>query len=90
MPKVIDMGHGFDVGFTHKTVGDAFHALATKWNCFESLKGSGTKDGANKRLVAAGNNVPDAFWQIYQAKTGSKATGEDAVAESSEKSNGVR
>lgn len=27
MPSVIDMGHGLGVEFTHKTIGDALHAL---------------------------------------------------------------
>jgi hypothetical protein len=30
------MGHGLGVEFTHKTVGDAFRALATEWGAFDS------------------------------------------------------
>ena len=88
VPKVIDMGHGLGVEFTHKTVGDAFHALATEWDCFELQEGSGTKDGANKRLVATNETIPDAVWKIYAAETDDTATEGDAFVESSEKSNG--
>lgn len=45
VPMVITMGHGLGVEFTHKTVGDAFRALAIEWNAFELQAGSGTKDG---------------------------------------------
>ena len=90
VPKVIDMGHGLGIEFTHKTVGDAFHALTTEWNAFDLQAGSGTKDGANKRLVAAGETIPDALWQIYEAETSEIATEENAFAESSDRSNEVR
>jgi hypothetical protein len=90
VPKVIDMGHGLGVEFTHKTVGDAFYALATEWDCFEYREGSGTKEGANKRLVAAGDVIPDALWLLYKADTGGTATDEDPFVESSENTNGDR
>ena len=88
VPTVITMGHGLGVEFTHKTVGDAFDALATEWDAFGLQDGSGTKEGPNKRLVAAGNDVPDALWTIYRAETGEEAIEEDAVAESSDRPNG--
>ncbi|WP_336361977.1 hypothetical protein [Halalkalicoccus salilacus] len=84
VPTLITMGHGLGVDFTHKTVGDAFHTLATEWDCFKLQDGSGTKEGANKRLVAAGDDVPDALWTIYEAETGEEAIGRDTVAESSD------
>ena len=84
------MGHGLGVDFTHKTVGDAFHALATEWECFKCQPGSGTKNGANKRLVAAGDDVPDALWQLHRTETGEEATGRHAFAENSESTNGGR
>lgn len=90
VPTVITMGHGLGVELTHKTVGDAFHALATEWDCFEYREGSGTKEGPNKRLVATDDAIPDTLWQVYEAETGETATNEDAVAESSERSNEVR
>lgn len=37
------------------------------------------KEGANKRLVAAGDAISDALWQVYEAETGRKATDEDTV-----------
>lgn len=40
----------------------------------------------NKRLIAAGDDIPDALWQSYEAETGETATDEDAVAESSDRS----
>jgi hypothetical protein len=90
VPTVITMGHGLGVEFTHKTVGDAFRALATEWDPFELQDGSGTKEGPNKRLVAAGDAIPDALWQVYEAGTDGTATGKDAVVESSDPSNEVR
>ncbi|WP_336343355.1 hypothetical protein [Halalkalicoccus ordinarius] len=90
VPAIITMGHGFGVELTHKTVGDAFGALATEWDCFECQPGSGTKSGANKRLVAAGDDVPDALWQIYEDEIGEEATERHAFAESSESTNGGR
>ncbi|MFC7008705.1 hypothetical protein [Halalkalicoccus salilacus] len=86
VPTVIDMGHGLGVEFTHKTVGDAFDALAAEWDCFEHRDSSGTKTGANKQLIAAGSAVPDALWQIYAAETGETATEADAFIESSKDS----
>ncbi|WP_336343310.1 hypothetical protein [Halalkalicoccus ordinarius] len=87
VPTVITMGHGLGVEFTHKTIGDAFRALATEWDCFELQDGSGTKEGANKRLVATGDDVPEALWQLYEAETGEEATRENAFAESSDRPN---
>lgn len=83
VPKLIDMGHGLGIEFTHKTVGDAFRALTIGWDCFEYREGSGTKAGANKRLIAAESAIPDALWQRYVAETGETATGADAFSESS-------
>lgn len=85
VPTVITMGHGIGVDFTHKTVGDAFHALATEWDAFELQAGSGTKEGANKRLVATSETIPDALWELYAADTGTEATREDSVTESSDR-----
>lgn len=90
VPTIITMGHGFGIELTHKTVGDAFGALAIEWDCFECQPGSGMKNGANKRLVAAGDDVPDALWQVYEAEIGEEATGRNAFAESSESTNGGR
>jgi hypothetical protein len=87
VPKVMDMGHGLSVEFTHKTVGDAFRALATEWDCFEQRAGSGTKDGANKQLIAAGDDIPDALWRIYKSENRETATEGDAFVESSNKTN---
>ena len=84
VPTVITMGHGLGVEFTHKTVGDAFHALSTEWDAFELQDGSGTKEGANKRLVATADSIPDALWKVYEAETGETASEENAFAESSE------
>ena len=88
VPKVIDMGHGLGIVFTHKTVGDAFRALATEWGTFELQQGSGTKKGANKRLVATKEAIPDALWEVYEADTGETATAEATVVESSDRPNG--
>ena len=88
VPTVITMGHGLGVEFTHKTVGDAFRALITKWQCFELQDGSGTKEGTNKRLVATDDAIPDALWQIYEAETDEKVTKETTVAESSDQTPG--
>lgn len=85
VPKVIDMGLGLGVEFTHKTVGDAFQALTTEWNCFEYREGSGTKEGDNKRLVADGEAISEALWQIYRG-TETKASTENAFEESSKDS----
>lgn len=90
VPTVITMGHGLGVEFTHKTVGDAFHALMTEWDCFELQSGSGTKEGSNKRLIATKEMIPDALWEVYRAETGEEATGENAFAESSEYATEVR
>lgn len=90
VPTVITMGHGLGVEFTHKTVGDAFHALATEWDCFELQAGSGTKEGANKRLIATKEMIPDALWEVYEAETGEEATEENAFAESSDHTTEVR
>ena len=90
VPKVIDMGHGLGVEFTHKTVGDAFYALDTEWDCFELQNGSGTKEGANKRLVGAGEAIPEMLWELYRAETGKETTKEDTFTESSESTNGGR
>lgn len=68
----------------------AFRALVTEWDCFKLQDGSGTKEGLNKRLVAADDATPDALWQIYAAETGETATIETTVAESSKRSNEVR
>ena len=85
---VITMGHGLGVEFTHKTVGDAFQALTTEWDAFELQAGSGTKEGANKRLVATNDAIPEALWEIYEAETGTETTREDTVVESSDRSDG--
>ena len=90
VPTVITMGHSLGVEFTHKTVGDAFHALATEWDAFELQDGSGTKEGANKRLVATNDAISEALWECYRAETDAEATGENAFAESSNRSNEVR
>ncbi|MDL5363413.1 hypothetical protein [Halalkalicoccus sp. NIPERK01] len=90
VPTVITMGHALGVEFTHKTVGDAFRALATQWGAFELQAGSGTKEGANKRLVATAEAIPDALWELYDADTGEKASTENAVAESSDDATEVR
>ena len=90
VPTVITMGHGLGVEFTHKTVDDGFHALASEWDCFEFQEGSGTKEGANKRLVATREAIPTALWESYRAETDGEATVEDTVAESSEHTNGDR
>lgn len=90
VPTVITMGRGLGIEFTHKTVGDAFQALTTEWDAFELQAGSGTKEGANKRLVATADAIPDALWQVYEADTGERATREDTVDESSDNSNEVR
>ena len=90
VPTVITMGHGFGVEFTHKTVGDAFHALMTEWNCFELQDGSGTKAGTNKRLVATNDAISEALWECYRAETDAEATRENAFAESSDDVNEVR
>ncbi|ADJ13940.1 hypothetical protein [Halalkalicoccus jeotgali] len=90
VPTMITMGHGLGIDFTHKTVGDAFQALATEWDAFELQDGSGTKEGANKRLVATADAISDALWDVYRAETGEKATGEDTVVESSEHAIEVR
>ncbi|KYH24908.1 hypothetical protein HAPAU_30000 [Halalkalicoccus paucihalophilus] len=84
VPTVITMGRGIGVEFTHKTVGDAFHALTTEWDAFELQAGSGTKEGANKRLVATKKTIPDALWEVYEAETGEEASEENAFAESSD------
>jgi uncharacterized small protein (DUF1192 family) len=88
VPKVIDMGHGIGVELTHKTVDDAFRALADEWDCFEFQHGSGTKEGANKRLVATNDAIAEALWEIYQAETGKEAKRPATSVESSERSNG--
>lgn len=90
VPEVIMTGHGLDIEFTQKTIGDAFYALTIEWACFKLQDGSSTKEGANKRLVAVGDNVLVALWQFYKAETGRKATTETTVAKNSEKSNEVR
>ncbi|ADJ13924.1 hypothetical protein [Halalkalicoccus jeotgali] len=84
VPTVITMGHGLGIEFTHKTVGDAFTDLATEWDAFELQTGSGTKEGANKRLVATKETIPEALWELYEADTGEEASEENAVAESSD------
>jgi hypothetical protein len=88
VPTVITMGHAIGVEFTHKTVGDAFQALTAEWDCFEVQKGSGTKEGANKRLVAVDDDVSDALWQIYEAEISAEATAENDFVESSESTYG--
>jgi hypothetical protein len=88
VPTVITMGHGLSVEFTHKTVGDAFQSLTTEWNAFELQAGSGTKEGANKRLVATNDEIPEALWQVYEAETNREAIEEDAFVESSNHTNG--
>lgn len=88
VPTIITMGHGLGIEFTHKTVGDAFDALATEWNAFELQDGSGTKDGPNKRLVATAETIPDALWQVYEAETDGTdetASEADTVSESSDR-----
>lgn len=90
VPKVIDMGHGLGIEFTHKTVGDAFQALVAEWDCFELRDGSGTKEGENKRLVGANETIPEALWEIYRAETDAKATKTDCFDESRESMNGGR
>ncbi|WP_122089160.1 hypothetical protein [Halalkalicoccus subterraneus] len=87
VPTILTMGHGLGVEFTHKTVGDAFEALSTEWEAFELQAGSGTKEGANKRLVATADSIPDALWELYEADTGEKASTKDTVAESSDHTN---
>ncbi|MFC6905795.1 hypothetical protein [Halalkalicoccus tibetensis] len=88
VPTMITMGYGLGAEFTHKTVGDAFEALATEWDAFELQAGSGTKEGANKRLVATNNAIPEVLWQAYDSETNMEATREDTVAESSDRNNG--
>jgi hypothetical protein len=57
-------------------------------DCFELQAGSGTKEGANKRLVATKETIPEALWEIYEAEIGTGATREDTVIESSDRSDG--
>ena len=65
-------------------MGDAFRALITEWNCFKPQPGSAT----NKRVVAANDAIPEALWEIYEAETGTDATREDTVTESSDRPDG--
>lgn len=88
VPTVITMGRGLGIEFTHKTVGDAFGALATEWDAFELQEGSGTKEGANKRLVALNDSVPEVLWQAYDSEISPEVIQGDTVVESSDRRNG--
>jgi hypothetical protein len=50
---------------------------------------SGKREGANKRLIATKQTIPDALWTVSEAETGETATGEDAVVESGDPSDEV-
>lgn len=78
------MGPDIGVEFIHKTVGDAFQPRSTEWDCFELQTGSGTKEDANKRLVATRDEIPETLWQAYEADTDREASNKDTVAESSD------
>jgi hypothetical protein len=73
--------------FKDKTVDDAFQSLTIEWKAFELQAGSGTKEGANKRLVATKAEIPEALWQVYEAKANREAIEEDTFAESSNQTN---